>query len=128
MSEMSKPGVGVTVLMPEPDGEEASLRSHQIRRCLFRNLLMRIRSNLEIVDDLQKVEDVFAHFNPAVDVDLGQKRTAQVPKKISSLVAWVILMQKSYQSKRILKKPQPGNMIFMSRSSSSSSQINLWQM
>jgi hypothetical protein len=72
MSEMSKPGVGVTVLMPEPDGE-GFVEISPNKTLFIQKLTYEDPIKPEIVDDLQKVEDVFAHFNPAVDVDLDKE-------------------------------------------------------
>jgi hypothetical protein len=72
MSGMSKPGVGVTVLMPEPDGE-GFVEISPNKTLLMQKLTYEDPINPEIVENLQKVEDVFAHFKPSVDVELDKE-------------------------------------------------------
>jgi hypothetical protein len=72
MSVMSKPGVGVTVLMPEPDGE-GFVEISPNKTLLMQKLTYEDPISPEIVENLQKVEDVFAHFKPSVDVELDRE-------------------------------------------------------
>ncbi len=67
-----KPGIATTILMPEPAGE-GFVEISPNKTLFIQKLTYDDPIKPEIIEDLQKIEDVFAHFKPAVDVELDKE-------------------------------------------------------
>ncbi len=67
-----KPGIATTILMPEPAGE-GFVEISPNKTLFVQKLTYDDPVKPEIVEDLQKVEDVFAHYKPSVDVELDKE-------------------------------------------------------
>ena len=67
-----KPGIATTILMPEPAGE-GFVEISPNKTLFIQKLTYDDPIKPEIVPDLQKMEDVFAHFQPNVDVELDKE-------------------------------------------------------
>jgi predicted component of type VI protein secretion system len=68
----AKPGIATTILMPEPAGE-GFVEISPNKTLFIQKLTYDDPIKPDIVEDLQKIEDVFAHFKPAVDVELDKE-------------------------------------------------------
>lgn len=67
-----KPGIATTILMPEPAGE-GFVEISPNKTLFIQKMTNDDPIKPEIVEDLQKVEDVFAYFKPSVDVELDKE-------------------------------------------------------
>ncbi|MEO8770646.1 MAG: hypothetical protein ABI402_11190 [Ferruginibacter sp.] len=67
-----KPGIATTILMPEPAGE-GFVEISPNKTLFIQKLTYDDPIKPEIVPDLQKIEDVFTHFQPNVDVELDKE-------------------------------------------------------
>jgi hypothetical protein len=67
-----KPGIATTILAPDPVGE-GFVEISPNKTLFIQKLTQDDPIKPEIVEDLQKVEDVFAHFKPNCDVDLDKE-------------------------------------------------------
>ena len=67
-----KPGIATTILAPDPVGE-GFVEISPNKTLFIQKLTTDDAIRPEIVEDLQTVEDVFAHFNPNVDVELDKE-------------------------------------------------------
>lgn len=67
-----KPGIATTILMPEPAGE-GFVEISPNKTLFIQKLTYDDPIKPEIVEDLQNVEAVFAHFKPNVDVELDKE-------------------------------------------------------
>ena len=67
-----KPGIATTILMPEPAGE-GFVEISPNKTLFIQKLTYDDPIKPEIVEDLQKIEDVFAHYKPSVDVELDKE-------------------------------------------------------
>jgi hypothetical protein len=67
-----KPGIATTILMPEPAGE-GFVEISPNKTLFIQKLTYDDPIKPEIVEDLQKIEDVFAYFKPAVEVELDKE-------------------------------------------------------
>ena len=67
-----KPGIATTILAPDPVGE-GFVEISPNKTLFIQKLTHDDPIKPEIVEDLQKVEDVFAHFKPNCDVDLDKE-------------------------------------------------------
>jgi predicted component of type VI protein secretion system len=67
-----KPGIATTILMPEPAGE-GFVEISPNKTLFIQKMTYDDPIKPEIVEDLQKVEDVFAYFKPSVDVELDKE-------------------------------------------------------
>ena len=68
-----KPGIATTILAPDPVGE-GFVEISPNKTLFIKKLTQDDPIRPQIVEDLQRVEDVFAHFNPNVDVELDKGR------------------------------------------------------
>lgn len=68
----AKPGIATTILMPEPAGE-GFVEISPNKTLFIQKLTYDDAIKPEVVEDLQTVEDVFAHFKPSVDVELDKE-------------------------------------------------------
>jgi predicted component of type VI protein secretion system len=68
----AKPGIATTILMPEPAGE-GFVEISPNKTLFIQKLTYDDPIKPDIVEDLQKIEDVFAHFKPSVDVELDKE-------------------------------------------------------
>ena len=67
-----KPGIATTILAPDPVGE-GFVEISPNKTLFIQKLTYDDPIKPEIVEDLQKVEDVFAHFKPNCDVELDKE-------------------------------------------------------
>jgi predicted component of type VI protein secretion system len=67
-----KPGIATTILAPDPVGE-GFVEISPNKTLFVKKLTQEDPIRPEIVEDLQTVEAVFAHFNPNVDVELEKE-------------------------------------------------------
>ena len=67
-----KPGIATTILAPDPVGE-GFVEISPNKTLFIKKLTQDDPIRPQIVENLQKVEDVFAHFNPNVDVELDKE-------------------------------------------------------
>ena len=67
-----KPGIATTILAPDPVGE-GFVEISPNKTLFIKKLTQDDPIRPQIVEDLQRVEDVFAHFNPNVDVELDKE-------------------------------------------------------
>ena len=67
-----KPGIATTILAPDPVGE-GFVEISPNKTLFIQKLTTDDAIRPEIVEDLQTVEDVFAHFNPNIDVELDKE-------------------------------------------------------
>ena len=67
-----KPGIATTILAPDPVGE-GFVEISPNKTLFIQKLTYDDPIRPEIVEDLQKVEDVFAHFKPSCDVELDKE-------------------------------------------------------
>ena len=67
-----KPGIATTILAPDPVGE-GFVEISPNKTLFIKKLTAEDPIRPQIVENLQKVEDVFAHFNPNVDVELDKE-------------------------------------------------------
>lgn len=67
-----KPGIATTILAPDPVGE-GFVEISPNKTLFVQKLTHEDPIRPEIVEDLQKIEDVFAHFKPNVDVELEKE-------------------------------------------------------
>ena len=67
-----KTGIATTILAPDPVGE-GFVEISPNKTLFIQKLTYDDPIKPEIVEDLQTVEDVFAHFKPAVDVELDKE-------------------------------------------------------
>ncbi len=67
-----KPGIATTILAPDPVGE-GFVEISPNKTLFVQKLTYDDPIKPEIVEDLQKVEDVFAHFKPSCDVELDKE-------------------------------------------------------
>ena len=67
-----KPGIATTILMPEPAGE-GFVEISPNKTLFIQKLTYDDPIKPEIVEDLQTVEQVFAHFKPSVEVELDKE-------------------------------------------------------
>ena len=67
-----KPGIATTILAPDPVGE-GFVEISPNKTLFVQKLTYDDPIKPVIVEDLQKVEDVFAHFKPSCDVELDKE-------------------------------------------------------
>lgn len=67
-----KPGIATTILAPDAVGE-GFVEISPNKTLYIQKLTYDDPIKPEIVEDLQKIEDVFAHFKPEVDVELNKE-------------------------------------------------------
>lgn len=67
-----KPGIATTILAPDPVGE-GFVEISPNKTLFIQKLTSEDPIKPEVVENLQKVEDVFAHYNPSVDVELEKE-------------------------------------------------------
>lgn len=67
-----KPGIATTILAPDPVGE-GFVEISPNKTLFIQKLTYDDPIKPEIVEDLQKIEDVFAHFKPSCDVELNKE-------------------------------------------------------
>lgn len=67
-----KPGIATTILAPDAVGE-GFVEISPNKTLFVQKLTNNDPIKPEIVEDLQKIEDVFAHFKPEVDVELNKE-------------------------------------------------------
>jgi hypothetical protein len=67
-----KPGIATTILAPDPVGE-GFVEISPNKTLFIKKLTSEDPIRPEVVEDLQTVEAVFAHFNPNVDVELEKE-------------------------------------------------------
>jgi hypothetical protein len=67
-----KPGIATTILAPDPVGE-GFVEISPNKTLFIKKLTQEDPIRPQIVEDLQTVEAVFAHFNPNVDVELEKE-------------------------------------------------------
>jgi predicted component of type VI protein secretion system len=67
-----KPGIATTILAPDPVGE-GFVEISPNKTLFIQKLTNEDPIRPQIVEDLQKVEDVFAHFKPECDVELDKE-------------------------------------------------------
>lgn len=67
-----KPGIATTILAPDPVGE-GFVEISPNKTLFIKQLTNEPPIRPEIVEDLQRVEDVFEHFKPNVDVELEKE-------------------------------------------------------
>ena len=67
-----KPGIATTILMPEPDGE-GFVEISPNKTLFIQKLTYNDPVKPEVVENLQTVEQVFAHFKPACDVEMDKE-------------------------------------------------------
>lgn len=67
-----KPGIATTILAPDPVGE-GFVEISPNKTLFIKKLTQEDPIRPEIVENLQTVQDVFAHFNPNVDVELDKE-------------------------------------------------------
>src|SRR5829696_2410263 len=67
-----KPGIATTILAPDPVGE-GFVEISPNKTLFVKKLTYDDPIRPEVVEGLQKVEDVFAHFNPNCDVELDKE-------------------------------------------------------
>ncbi len=67
-----KPGIATTILAPDPVGE-GFVEISPNKTLFIKKLTHDDPIRPQIVENLQRVEDVFAHFNPNVDVELDKE-------------------------------------------------------
>lgn len=67
-----KPGIATTILAPEAVGE-GFVEISPNKTLFIQKLTHKDPIRPEIVENLQKVEDVFAYFKPAVEVELDKE-------------------------------------------------------
>jgi predicted component of type VI protein secretion system len=67
-----KPGIATTILMPEPTGE-GFVEISPNKTLFIQKLTHDDPIKPAIVEDLQKIEDVFGYFKPSVDVELDKE-------------------------------------------------------
>lgn len=67
-----KPGIATTILAPDPVGE-GFVEISPNKTLFVQKLTYDDPIRPEIVEDLQKVEDVFAYFKPSCDVELDKE-------------------------------------------------------
>ena len=67
-----KPGIATTILMPEPAGE-GFVEISPNKTLFIKKLTYDDPIKPDIVQNLQTVEDVFAHFKPSVDVEMDKE-------------------------------------------------------
>ena len=67
-----KPGIATTILAPDPVGE-GFVEISPNKTLFIKKLTAEDPIRPEIVENLQKIEDVFAHFNPNSDVELDKE-------------------------------------------------------
>ncbi|MEO9003642.1 MAG: hypothetical protein ABI288_02845 [Ginsengibacter sp.] len=67
-----KPGIATTILAPDAVGE-GFVEISPNKTLYVQKLTYDDPIKPEIVEDLQKIEDVFAHFKPEVDVELNKE-------------------------------------------------------
>lgn len=67
-----KPGIATTILAPDPVGE-GFVEISPNKTLFVQKLTYDDPIRPEIVEDLQKVEDVFAHFKPSINVELDKE-------------------------------------------------------
>ena len=67
-----KPGIATTILAPDPVGE-GFVEISPNKTLFIKKLTAEDPIRPEVVEDLQTVEAVFAHFNPNVDVELEKE-------------------------------------------------------
>lgn len=68
----AKPGIATTILAPDPVGE-GFVEISPNKTLFIKKLTYEDPIKPEIVEDLQTVEQVFAHFKPSVDVELDRE-------------------------------------------------------
>jgi len=68
----AKPGIATTILAPDPVGE-GFVEISPNKTLFIKKLTYDDPIKPEIVEDLQTVEQVFAHFKPSVDVELDRE-------------------------------------------------------
>ena len=67
-----KPGIATTILAPDAVGE-GFVEISPNKTLFIQKLTYDDPIRPEIVEDLQKIEDVFEHFKPQVDVELSKE-------------------------------------------------------
>jgi len=67
-----KPGIATTILAPDPVGE-GFVEISPNKTLFIKKLTYEDPIKPEIVENLQKVEDVFAHFKPSCNVELDKE-------------------------------------------------------
>ncbi|MEO6818709.1 MAG: hypothetical protein ABI266_09290 [Ginsengibacter sp.] len=67
-----KPGIATTILAPDAVGE-GFVEISPNKTLFIQKLTYDDPVKPEIVEDLQKIEDVFEHFKPQVDVELNKE-------------------------------------------------------
>ncbi len=67
-----KPGIATTILAPDPVGE-GFVEISPNKTLFIKKLTYDNPIRPEIVENLQKIEDVFAHFNPNCDAELDKE-------------------------------------------------------
>jgi hypothetical protein len=67
-----KPGIATTILAPDPVGE-GFVEISPNKTLFIKKLTAEDPIRPEIVEGLQTVEDVFAHFKPNIDVELEKE-------------------------------------------------------
>ena len=67
-----KPGIATTILAPDAVGE-GFVEISPNKTLFIQKLTYDDPIKPEIVEDLQKIEDVFEHFQPQVDVELNKE-------------------------------------------------------
>lgn len=68
----AKPGIATTILAPDPVGE-GFVEISPNKTLFIQKLTNEDPIKPEIVEDLQTVEQVFAHFKPSADVELDRE-------------------------------------------------------
>lgn len=68
----AKPGIATTILAPDPVGE-GFVEISPNKTLFIKKLTHADTIRPEIVENLQTVEQVFAHFKPSVDVELDRE-------------------------------------------------------
>jgi predicted component of type VI protein secretion system len=68
----AKPGIATTILAPDPVGE-GFVEISPNKTLFIQKLTNEDPIRPQIVEDLQKVEDVFAYFKPECDVELDKE-------------------------------------------------------
>lgn len=67
-----KPGIATTILAPDPTGE-GFVEISPNKTLFIQKLTSEEPLRPEIVEGLEKIEDVFAHYQPNVDVELNKE-------------------------------------------------------
>lgn len=67
-----KPGIATTILAPEADGE-GFVEISPNKTLFIQKLSQEEPINPQVIEGLEKIEDVFAHFQPQVDVELEKE-------------------------------------------------------